>query len=685
MSRLLAAVLLAGTIIPIAIAQTNRGSIAGTVTDKSGAVVPGALIVIVNLGTNETFRIKASDSGSYTVQNLEPVLYRIEASLDGFKKAVSDRVKVDTASAATVNFVLEPGSVQTEVTVSAQASPVNLESGATGHTINQVQIDNSPLVNRSVLDLALTLPNVTGDAGSEDPGVGAGGAVPGFNLSINGGRAGSSLLLADGVNNTGVGVARAVVSFSPETVQEFSVQSNAYSAEYGRTGGGVINVTTKSGSNQVRGTALWYQRNPATNAAPFTTASANRPVSNTRDNQISFAVGGPVIVPKIYNGHNRTFFFAAVEPRYRTDHIQVDGLMPTDAMRGGDFSNSVRVTNGDSVPVLASVAARFPGIPLTDATIFHVFAPAPGNPLQFPTAAVLGKQVQPFPGNVIPGNMLDPTSQKLLQYVPKPNTDYFIDPSGNLANTIIQRFLMDNNTRYTLRIDQSIGSKNLLNFRTTIVPVVGVTGYGSEVNGNGGNYSNSKQFMLADTHTISPALVNDLRVNYTRGRFSGTFAPEWDVKTGRNLSTELGLPSLTHGGVPNMAIGLGTYGGIGAGGSTLGDNVEERYNVAEAVYINHGSLSIRAGVDLTHELLNVTNYINSAGGVYNFRPYETSSNGTKSGTGGIQFATFLLGVRAAVTLHNALLPYYYRWNSGGAFVHADWRSRPTRTLPQGLG
>ena len=344
----------------LVMAQTNRGGVTGTVSDSSGGMVGGAGITVTNLGTNEAHKVTTSNSGAYSVPNIEPVTYRIEVEAPGFKKQVVDPVKIDTASIATVNFKLEPGNVSTEITVSAAAPLVNSESGTAGQTITEQMIDNSPLLNRSVLDLAITVPGVVGDVGSEDPGIGAGGTVPGYNLSVNGGRAGSSQLMADGVNNTGVGVARAVVSFSPETVQEFTVQTNAYSAEYGRTGGGVINVTTKSGTNDIHGTALWYQRNPATNAAPFTTATTNRPVSNTRDNQFSLAGGGPVVIPKLYDGHNKTFFFGAYEPRYRTDHLQVDGLMPTDAMRAGDFSNVVRVTNGDSAPVAANIASQFP-------------------------------------------------------------------------------------------------------------------------------------------------------------------------------------------------------------------------------------------------------------------------------------------------------------------------------------
>jgi hypothetical protein len=666
-------------------AQTNRGAITGTVTDPTGAVVPGAKIVVTNVGTNETHRVATSDSGSYTVQDLEPVEYKIAVDAAGFAPAVTERVKVDTASTSTVNFRLTPGNVKTEVTVVSAAAPlVNVESGTSGQTITEMQFVNAPLANRSVLDLALTVPNVTGDVGTEDPGVGAGGTQPGYNLTINGGRSGSSLMLADGVNNTGVGLARAVVSFSPETVQEMSVQTNAYSAEFGRTGGGVINVTTKSGTNQFHGTALYYGRNPALSAAPYTLASTNRSPSTLRDNEFSMTAGGPVYIPKVYNGRNRTFFFAAVEPRYRTDHVQVDGLMADDTTRSGNFSNTVLATNSASVAIPAAVASQFPSVKTSTAVIYQAFTPA-GTQLSQIAAPSTGT-LTPYPNNTLPASMLDPVDTQMLQYIPKPNTGYYIDPSGALANYVTQRFLQDDNTRYTARIDENISQRNHLNLRATIVPIVGKTGFNADypASGSAANYSNSKQFMVADTHSISPTVINDLRLNYTRGRFSNTFGPQWDVKTGANLSTMYGLPSMTKGGLPVIVDGLGTYGQIGEGGSILGDDTEERYNAADSVFISRGRMSFKIGVDVTHELLNTTNYLYSAGGTYNFSANETSSTGVKGGSGGIQFASYLLGVPDTVSLNDALLSYYYRWNSGAAFIQDDWRVSSSLTLNFGL-
>src|SRR5262249_2080196 len=179
----------------------------------------------------------------------------------------------------------------------------------------------------------------------------------------NGGRSGSTAILADGVNNTGVGIARAVVSFTPETVQEFTVQTSAYSAEYGNTAGGIINATTKSGTNDFNGVALWYHRNPVTNAKTYTIGNGPRTDNNRRYNQVSVTVGGPVYLPRfgeggkrLYDGHNRTFFFFAYEPRWLRDFLDVTTLLPTAAERSGDFRNLTRTSSG-LLPM--DVAARF--------------------------------------------------------------------------------------------------------------------------------------------------------------------------------------------------------------------------------------------------------------------------------------------------------------------------------------
>jgi hypothetical protein len=654
--------------------QTNRGTITGTIFDTSGSAVANANVTLRNLGTGQTIRLKSSSGGAYSAVSLDPVTYSLVIEAPGFRKAEIDRVKVDTGSVVNLDVKLLTGDVRTEVTVEASASLINTESGTSGTTVNERQIQDIPLVNRSVLDLALTQPGVSGDAGSEDPGLSAGLTVPGFNLSVNGGRPGSTNFLADGVNNTGVSLGRAMVSFSPETVQEFSVQTSAFSAEYGQTGGGIISATTKSGTNDLNGTALWYNRNPYFGASPFTTASRNRPKPTLKYNQFSLAVGGPVVIPKIYDGHNKTFWFAAIEPRYRRDFLPQDTLLPTDAMRQGDFSNTVATSSG-LLP--KDVAARFNLAAIGDATIYNQFAITGVQFTRLPAPAA-GASYQPFPGNIIPKSMLDSSALKALKYIAEPG-DYYINSAGNVSNLPNPRLLRQNETRYTFKVDQVISDKNRVSVRYTETPIVKNQFTPASTTTDGADYSRARQALISDSHIVSATMVNDLRLSYTHGRFSTVPSIKYDPFSGANLNTELGLPNITKGGVPLLPF-------IGTGGSSTQEDREERYGITDIFYVNHSKMSWKFGVDISHSLQNEIPLFGATGGRYNFdsRNILTNQNGTTTGAGGNTFAQFLLGVPDSVDLRTTLVPYYYRWEAGAAFVQNDWKVRPNLTVNLGL-
>ncbi|HET6976417.1 MAG TPA: TonB-dependent receptor [Pyrinomonadaceae bacterium] len=680
--------------------QSNKGGISGTVFDPNGAVVPGASVVITDLGTQKTVTLTTSQSGTYAGSSLDPVTYSVRVEATGFKKAIIEKVKVDTATTATVNITLETGTVGETVTISSEAAVINTESATTTQTVNERQIRELPLNNRSVLDLAVTAPNVSGDAGSEDPGVTSDQPVPGFNLNINGGRAGSTAILADGVNNTGVGIARAVVSFTPETVQEFTVQSSAYSAEFGATGGGVINATTKSGTNDFHGVGLWYHRNPKTNALPYRIGNGPRPANNLRYNQVSATVGGPVYLPRfgeggpaLYDGHNKTFFFFAYEPRWRRDFLSVTTLLPTAAERGGDFTNLVRTSSG-WLPT--SIAQRFNLTSVGTSNIFQQFNLVNNRLVPLAqTCTVNGVTTATycqFPGNRIPASMIDPKALEVLKFMPAAG-DYFIDDAGLVRNYIVQRFVQQDETRYTFRLDHRFTDNDSVNFRYTKTPAVGIRGFGSDVNGNNGIYSDAKQYLVAYNKIISPTLVNDLRLNYTRGVFSEDFSPEFSIQGGRNLATELGLGSLTSGGLPlfqisgdgNPVNGYNAFADVGSSGSTNNFNVEERFNINDVVYWTRGSRTWKFGVDLSYARLNVIPFFGASGGRWEFRVVNTSDNrGTGVANGGNNLASMLLGVPNVVQVRPLLLNYDYRWKSSAAFVQHDWKARPNLTLNLGL-
>jgi hypothetical protein len=713
-----------------AMAQTNKGSISGTVTDANGAAVPGASVTVVNRGTNQKVTQTTSTNGGYTVTLLDPVTYNIIVEAKGFKRSLIENVKVDTATVISADVVLEVGDASAEVTISAEGTLLNTESGVTSHTINERQLQDVPLNNRSVLDLAVTSPNVSGDAGSEDPEVTSGQPVPGFNLSLNGGRPGSTTILADGVNNTGVGLARAVVSFTPETVQEFTVQTSAYSAEYGQTGGGVINISTKPGSNQFRGTGLIYHRNPYSNAQPYRIGTTPRTPNNLRYTQGSLSIGGPVYLPikfgeggkRLYDGHNKTFFFFAYEPRWRQDFVTVTTLLPTAAERAGDFRNLTRTASG-WLPT--DVATRFNQASTGPAAIYQQFVNiggrlfpitlvnipgrTPTTSYQFcqfgdPRATLVNQvingqtmqvplctpEVNALPNNalnVLSGGFLDPTSPRILQFMPT-GGDYFLD-NGIVRNYVVNRSVLQNETRYTLRLDHNFTANNKANFRYTTTPAIGVRGFGSDVNGNTGVYSDAKQYLVSDTHIFSPRLINELRLSYTRGVFSEDFGPEFSIQGGRNLATELGLPSLTSGGLPLFQIsgdgGYNAFTDVGSSGSTNNFNVEERFNIADSMTFISGNRTWKFGVDMNYARLNVIPFFGASGGRWEFRTVNTSSNrSTALANGGNPLASLLLGVPNTVQVRPLLLNYDYRWKSGAAYMQHDWKVRPNLTVNLGL-
>ncbi|HQZ95670.1 MAG TPA: carboxypeptidase regulatory-like domain-containing protein [Pyrinomonadaceae bacterium] len=706
-------ILIAGLAI---IGQTNRGGISGTVTDSNGAVVPMAKVTIKNVGTNQSTTVVTSSSGSFSVTSLEPVEYDVMAEAANFKKAVIQKIKVDTATVQTVNVVLEVGNFSETVNIEAEDALINTESGTTSKTISEVQLRELPLNNRSVLDLAVTVANVSGDAGSEDAEVTSGQPVPGFNLSLNGGRPGGTSILADGVNNTGVGIGRAVVSFTPETVQEFTVQTSAYSAEYGNTSGGVINATTKSGTNRFNGTALFYHRNPATNAKPYRIGTTPRTPNNLKYSQGSLTVGGPVYLPafgeggpKLYDGHDRTFFFFAYEPRWRQDFVTVTTLLRSQAERNGDFRNLTRTSGGWVPTAIANqfnVASTGPSniyqqftlgangtlIPITLGTGFQycqfgdprATLNAAGQP-QCSTAT----NATPNPAlNVLPAAFIDPKAPRILEYMPL-GGDYFLD-GGLIRNYVVNRQVTQNETRYTLKLDHQLTRSNKLGFRYSVTPAIAVRNFGTDVNGSTGVFSDAKQFLLTDDHIFSPSVVNNLRLSYTKGVFSEDFSPEFSINGGRNLATELGLPSLTSGGLPlfQLSSDSGTnsaFADVGSSGSTNNFNKEERYNVDEIVYWNRGNQSWKFGINMGLAKLNVIPFFGASGGRWEFRVLNTSNNrSTTAANGGDPLASLLLGVPNAVQVRPLLLDYNYYWKNGAAFVQNDWKVRPNLTVNLGL-
>ena len=335
----------------------------------------------------------------------------------------------------------------------------------------------------------------------------------------------------------------------------------------------------------------------------------------------------------------------------------------------------------------ADVAARLNLVSVGPTTIYQQFNNVAGKLV--PIVLGAGQTFQPFVGNKIPQNLIDPTALKILEFMP-PAGDYFVDDAGLVRNFIVNRFVKQDETRYTVRIDHNLTDSNKISGRYTITPAIGIRGFGSDVNGSTGVFSDAKQILIADNHIFSPRLINDLRVSYTRGVFSEDFGPEFSIKGGRNLATELGLPSLTTGGIPLFQFsadgnGYNAFTDVGSSGSTNNFNVEERFSINDIVYWIHGNQNWKFGVDLSYARLNVIPFFAASGGRWQFRVLNTSNNrSTGLANGGNPLASFLLGVPNQVDVRPLLLNYDYRWKSAAGFVQNDWKVRHNLTMNLGF-
>ncbi len=369
----------------IAIAQSNFGSIRGVVRDPSGAPVPGATVKITAAGTQRAITLVTNDAGACAAAALDPVYYDVSAEAKGFKLTVINAVKVDTARELGLDITLQVGSVTETIEVTAEAPLMQLVTGAVVQTVDQRTITEMPLNGRNTIALALVLPGATGSAGTEISELTTNEPLPGRELSINGGRMGSTQFFADGANVTSVALARMAISFTPDTIQEFSVQQSNYSAQYAQAGGAIIQQTTKSGSNEVRGTLYWFHRQKALTADPF--GAQRQAVLNydsrppLRRQQVGITGGGPVVIPKVYDGRNKTFWYAAFEPTRQLasnpggpSFIRV----PTEDEINGDFSKSLVYSRLPSRVVVTQPTALLYNqlLRMNDGTLTHLPNPS---------------------------------------------------------------------------------------------------------------------------------------------------------------------------------------------------------------------------------------------------------------------------------------------------------------------
>ena len=494
-SRLAVALLALGLMCLPLTAQTSYGSVVGSVVDNSQASIPGAAVALTNTGTSERRTMDTDSVGNYQFVNLIPGTYRVDIEKQGFKHLTRGPVQVEVQSIARIDATMQVGDVGQTVEVTAQTALLQTENASVGQVVEGRVVTEMPLNGRNIMNLIALAPGVVAQ------GQALGRSSNPFswgNYQISGGKPNQGATLVDGaaVNTTYINMTALLPT--QDAVQEFQVQTNNLTPEFGGTSNGVVNIATKSGSNQFHGTAYEFLRNRELNANTFFSnlAGLDRPAFT--QNQFGATLGGPLKREKL-------FFFGTYEG-FRLRNAATSTLsVPQIPQRTGDFSNT-RTASGALIPIYD---------PLTSCG-------ALANP-----ACTAGQALRtPFPGNVIPASRINNTSRLLENYWALPNVPGI--PFTQTNNYIVNAGTGTDNDQWGIRGDYNMSEKQRVFARFTRWNWHGLPSDPQLV--GGGNNLNivTDQAVVADTYTLSPTTILDLRVAYLRnfylslGRLNGT-------------------------------------------------------------------------------------------------------------------------------------------------------------------
>lgn len=651
-------------------AQTEKAQVTGSVTDSSQAIVAGAQVTVTSAATGSRRSAATTEQGLYSIPFLDPGIYDITVQKDGFRTVQRNAVKLDVAQTATMNFTLEVGAVTEQVTVMAQAAMLDTGSASLAHTVENQRIVNLPTNGRNSYGFATLVPGVRASRGFSEVAYGM------YNdqfVSINGSRPNQNSFLLDGGANSNPAFNGPAMFPSLDSVEEYKVQTNNYSAEFSNSAGGVINLVTKSGTNRFHGSLFDFLRNDKLAANDFFINRAGRSKAPFRFNQFGAAVGGPVVLPGLYNGRDKTFFFASYEGLRWIRGLITTGTMPTVLERQGDFSES-RNAAGQLIAVYD---------PLTN-------APNPATP---------GRSIrQVFPGNRIPGQRFDAVARNLLPFFPAPNApgnpftavgNFATNPSAPIVkNTVSGR--VDHHLNDSQRI---YGRFTLNNTPHNRPPIYGNTDQlrvASPVLGN--DQLNQRSVVLNYNNVMSPSLVLELSSSFLRYSIQRKGpALDYDPR-------QIGLPGYLgelyrslRPCFPSVGItGLGvTIQAPDSGGGLMGscgllhDGYETFHQYGNATKIR-GSHTLKFGGNFGTNRLSTGRYGQAVFGA-NFAPNFTQGPDpvVASATAGLAFASFLLGtgsgqINSDGPGQNHLFRYY------GFYFQDDWKVNKRLTLNLGL-
>ncbi len=664
------------TLLP---AQSTGGRIIGRVADPTGAVIANVKVTLINEATGVTTDTTTNDNGDYAFPQVPVGTYRMEFDLTGFKKNVQRSVNLDLNAVLAINSVLQIGETRETVDVTSEAPIVDTTSTQLGAIMDSKQVAGLPLNSRDTYQLLQLQPGVQGVGGSDlFYGSNTAGAV-----SVNGGRGRSNNFSVNGGDGNDLFVNGPAIQPSPDSISEFRVLSNTFDAEYGRNSGAVINVVTKSGTNQWHGSAYEFFRNKVLDSKGFIDPA----IPDNKQNQFGGTFGGAI-------KKDRTFFFASYEGRRVVQGIVGDPtVVPTADERNGDFS-----AGGTATPFAGAVTTDLFASVLNARCGLNI--PLPSS---FPTLNPIPVALQYaniFPGNQIPTNCLDPVAVSLLnQYVPLPNSPnsifQSIPDSRQHANQFSVKLDHHINDRQNLSVyyyfNDSYEADPFTKFQaefTNLLP-----GFGDL------NKTRSQQVNLSHTWTLSTSVVNEARVTYFR-EGQGTFlSPQnhhlvIDSCTGAAVpfcftgttdtpsvipsNPRIGItPGLgpAHEGVPDISV---------AGGFSIGNDFEgelpqfgNTYQFSDNFTKVKGNHTMKFGVDLRNQRFFQTLFFSPQG------DFTYSGGGPNDFLGPDLFPNYLTGI-PDTDLMGSTNSEDVRGNAFYLFAQDSWKIKPNVTLNYGL-
>jgi hypothetical protein len=656
-----------------AFAQSDRGTITGSVTDTTGAVVANAQIQAKQLDTGALFPTTSTETGNYTLTQLPVGPYEISVTVPGFKKFVRSGITVQVAQVLRIDIPLEVGAASESVTVSAEASLLKTESGDVSSNVDVSTLDTLPMLSTGSAAAGSSGIRNPNNVLNVVPGV---YYVPNSQVKINGAQTNSYAYHVEGMDSTNAGFPYAAAQTQPsvDAIQEVSVQTSNFAPEYGAVGGGFFNVTMKSGGNQYHGTGYDYIVNEILNAGePFSFSNPNtnhpgelfRPRARRHD--YGFTIGGPASIPKLYNGKDKTFFFFNFEQFRETQSVGFTDTVPTLAYRNGDFSGAIPAS-GNRALTTVNGQSLFAG---------QIFDPLTNLP---------------FANNTIPTSRLDPVALKVQSLIPLPTN------GATINNYSVTQPSIRHTTIPAVKIDQLLGSKQKISFYWSFThtdsqfsQIYGnYEGFPTPITQARGTFIHSHVERLNYDYTLSPTLLLHVGVGYQQNNFFDD-APVLDF----NALATLGLKGATlnrnfpiFSGLCSPANTCGAAGGShNLGPPGQGHSYWEKPAGNASLTWVRGSHTLKGGTDVYFSAVPNQPYTNTNGS-YAFDANQTAYGplvGTtfSGGTLGLPYASFLLGAVDQYTIAQ-IADFRNSKKQLGFFLQDSWKVNQKLTVDYGV-